>query len=601
MAKELMDDDDDDDDSPAPPKKAKGAALISIGDSHTISHGPSAESQAVNRMTQDLLDEDADDGFDGNAPGIASHVSLAQGGARTHRMHEVSHSSFGHQIQHRSRTTASKAAAKEDQFLQDTTDAATPKQYAAWQPSANTAASPTASSMADKLAGDLDLEDDDSDSSTPETKAPHREPVALAQKSSRLSSADSTDPLEDVVSKHKPRRPLGGWRSFMKEPKHVGKAKSSDLSSAITSFMQTPKEYTAWQPGSDSTSATNSVALEAAKHSLDAGDDGLDFMQVEMSSEARAGTAALFSLWRRGSSAFPDRVAETVQDDDLSSLLEEEAVHVSQKDLAAATVVLDQYAESVGSTMLRQLAHAHLNLEKLQKLWQKVQKVNSSAADGQEVLATQWCKSVEKGVSGDSLSRSRSRKIEAQIQEAASWNEVLNEEVSARGQLLKAYTQDTQVMTGLQGQLQGQFKSLATTASGLRAQAAQAIKEGLGSPSTIANAFEAVGRFEDSITQMSAELSDVVQAAVSKRASAEKLQKLALSQGKSKMTATEKQKAALIAQDAEVKAKAAKAAKQREHVQSMCDWTTSEMEKRERREKREKAAIHAALLVIGAR
>jgi hypothetical protein len=387
----------------------------------------------------------------------------------------------------------------------------------------------------------------------------------------------------------------------MKEPKHVGKARTSDLSSTITSFMQTPKEYTAWKPGGDSTSATNSAALEAAKHSLDAGDDGLDFMQVEMSSEARAGTAALFSLWRRGSSAFPDRVAETVQDDDLSSLLEEEAVHVSQKDLAAATVVLDQYAESVGSTMLRQLAHAHLNLEKLQKLWQKVQKVNSSAADGQEVLATQWCKSVEKGVSGDSLSRSRSRKIEAQIQETASWNEVLNEEVSARGQLLKAYTQDTQVMTGLQGQLQGQFKSLATTASGLRAQAAQAIKEGLGSPSTIANAFEAVGRFEDSITQMSAELSDVVQAAVSKRASAEKLQKLALSQGKSKMTATEKQKAALIAEDAEVKAKAAKAAKQREHVQSMCDWTTSEMEKRERREKREKAAIHAALLVIGAR
>merc|ERR1719326_309370 len=112
------------------------------------------------------------------------------------------------------------------------------------------------------------------------------------------------------------------------------------------------------------------------------------------------------------------------------------------------------------------------------------------------------------------------------------------------------------VSQGLQGQLQGQFKSLATTAAGLRAQAAQAIQQGLGTPSTIANAFEAIGRFEDSITQMSAELSDVVQAAASKRANAEKQQKLAFAQGKSKMTATEKQKVALIAEDAKVKAKA---------------------------------------------
>jgi hypothetical protein len=305
--------------------------------------------------------------------------------------------------------------------------------------------------------------------------------------------------------------------------------------------MQTPKEYTAWQPGTDSESAANNAALEAAKHSLDDGDD-LAFVQVEMTSEARAGTAALFALWRGGDSAFPDRVAATVQDEDLSSFLEEETVHVSQKDLTAATIVLDEYAESVGSTMLRELAHAHLNVEKLQKLWRKVQKVNSSAADGQEVLATQWCKSVEKGVTGDALSRSQSRKIEAQIQEAASWSMVLKEEVSAREQLLKAYTQDTQVMSGLRGQLQGQFASLATTATGLRGQAAQALKEGLGTPQTIATAFEAIGRFEDSISQMSAELSDVIQAAAAKRENAEKQQKLALAQGKSNMAAAEKQK-----------------------------------------------------------
>merc|ERR1719487_855235 len=600
-----MDDDDDDDDTPAPPpRKAKGAALIAIQDSHHVtSHQGPVASQAVNRMEADMLDEDSDDNeIDQHAAEMASHVSLAQGGARTHRSHELVHSSFGHQRQQAFKASASKAEVKEDQFLKDVTSASTPAQYAAWQPSASTGASEQANSMANKLAGDLDLDDDDDDASSPPTKVEHHDAVALAQRSSTLSSAESTDPLEERgLSRHKPRRPLGGWRSFMKETKSDVKAKSSQLSSTITSLMQTPKEYTAWQPGKDSTSSANSAALEAAKHSLDDTDDGFAFVQVEMTSEARAGTAALFSLWRRGSSAFPDRVAATVHDDDLSSFLEEETVHVSQKDLNAASIVLDQYAESVGSTMLRQLAHAHLNVEKLQKLWRKVQKVNSSAADGQEVLATQWCKSVEKGVAGDALSHSQARKIEAQIQEAASWKVVLNEEISARGQLLKAYTQDSQVMTGLSSQLQGQFKSLSTTAAGLRAQAAQALRQGLGTPTTIAAAFEAIGRFEDSVTQMSAELSDVVQAAAAKRANAEKQQKLALAQATSKKNAAEKQRSLLTAEDASVKAKAATTSKQREHVQSMCDWTTSEMEKRERREKREKAAIHAALLVLGAR
>lgn len=593
MAKELMDDDDDDDDdtpAAAPPKKgkAKGPALIAIQDSHhTSSHAGSTASQAANRMEADLLDEDSDEEeFDHHAAETATHVSLAQGGARTHRAHESRHTSKAH---------------TKDQFLQDMNGAATPKQYAAWQPGANAATSEQANSMANKLAGDLDLEDDDDDSPPPTSKVQHHEALALAQRSSTSSFADSTDPLEEhSASPHKSRRPMGGWRSFIKEPKRSGKPVSSQLSTTINSLMQTPKEYTAWQPGSDSASPANNAALEAAKHSLDDGDD-LAFVQVEMKSEARAGTAALFALWRRGESAFPDRVAASVQDVDISSFLEEETVHVSQKDLTAAAVVLDEYAESVGSTMLRQLSHAHLNVEKLQKLWRKVQKVNSSTADGQEVLATQWCKSVEKGVTGDALSRSQTRKIEAQIQEATSWVMVLKEEVSAREQLLKAYAQDTQVMTGLRGQLQGQFASLATTASGLRGQAAQALQQGLGTPQTIATAFEAIGRFEDSIQQMSAELSDVVQAAATKRANAEKQQKMALTQGKSKMGVAEKQKGALSADDASVKARAEKAAKQREHVQSMCDWTTSEMEKRERREKREKAAIHAALLVLGAR
>lgn len=600
MAKELMDDDDDDDDTPAaaaPAKKGKGTALIAIQDSHRVtSHGGPAESQAVNRMEADLLDEDSDDEDFNHHAEIASHVSLAQGATRIHRAREVAHSFFGHQSQHTFRK-----AKEEQQFTQDMSGASTPKTYTAWQPGANTAGSEQASSMASKLAGDLDLEDDDDDSPSPAPKVQRHEAVALAQKSSMLSSSEGSDPLEERGGFHrKPHRPAGGWRSFVKEPKRNAKPASSQLSSAITSLMQTPKAYTAWQPGSDSTSAANNAALEAAEHSLDDGDD-LAFVQVEMTSEARVGTAALFALWRQGDSAFPDRVAATVQDDDLSSFLEEETVHVSQKDLTAATVVLDEYAESVGSTMLQQLAHAHLNVEKLQKLWHKVQKVNSSSADGQEVLATQWCKIVEKGVTGDAVSRSQSRKIEAQIQEAASWSVVLKEEVSAREQLLKAYTQDTQVMTGLRGQLQGQFASLAATATGLRSQAAQALQQGLGTPSTIATAFENIGRFEDSISQMSAELSDVVQAAAAKRANAEKQQKLALSQGKSKMSAAEKQKAVLAANDASVKARAENAAKQRSHVQSMCDWTTSEMEKRERREKREKAAIHAALLVLGAR
>lgn len=573
MAAELMDDDDDDDaPAPSPAKhKAKGTSFLALRDTHEEF-----------KMPVPPVDDDD------------HHVEPPhpRGGWRS-MLGSV-----------KARRKSHQQVAKEDSFIQDMADTGRmPAQYSAWKPegsSANHHHSSQTDTMADKLVSDLDSEDGSS---------------SLVQKSVTASSrsSDSLGEASHTSFGQRSRRPVGGWKAMMKpSTRHH----ADDISGSVTSLLQTPSTYTAWQPGGDKTpSSSASASLEAAKHALEDDDDDFSLMQLSSRSEMGTGAGlmmlrALYKLHtpffdRVAAAAGPEDDSDEESDDNVDaaaeSLLEDGTVHATNGNLAAAAMVLDFYADSIGSTMLRQLAHAKLSLAKLQSLWKRVQSVNGSSAhvDSKEKLATQWCKGVERGVTNAPLAAAAGRKAEASIQEAAAWHEVLNEETSARNQLLKAYTQDTQSITNLRAQLLGQFGSLAQFAAGLRQEAASLLSQGLGTPQTIAGAFESIGRLEDSVSATDAEIADIVNAATLKRGNAEQQQKAVLAQTQAKIKEVERQKAKLSVQSKKQEEASAKAAKQRAHVQTMCDWTMDEIEKRNSREQREKAAIHAALLILG--
>jgi len=358
-----------------------------------------------------------------------------------------------------------------------------PTQYDAWTPSDS---QPTKkdTSLEQMVAEFKSDDDDDGDESTAPTPAPARRlrskrRGALAARAK--AHAPSPAPLQsgdtgviyddDDLPRHHHRSISaeleGGWKSFM----HKGAAAKAhkpklDPDVAIMNSLYAndgglPKQYTAWQPSAADGQASPpgiGADLKAAAKELES---PLAFAQVSALTLGAGSVARLIQHAAVGDTSTVPTV-----------LLQEVAVVANATRIAAANIVLDQYAQVLRSQTLQQLANAKLSPPKLAALWERLQQVDPLTNPGavavperRQAQAEQLCQYFEKNEQSAAPAHQAVVQLEKasnQLAESVSQRAALAEEVDARTQLQRTVEQDVQSLSGLLNATQQELTSLSS-------------------------------------------------------------------------------------------------------------------------------------------
>lgn len=277
-----------------------------------------------------------------------------------------------------------------------------------------------------------------------------------------------------------------------------------------------------------------------------------------------------------------------------NSFLEASASSVDATRTAAATTLLEQYAEVLKSKPLRQLAKAKLSAPKLEALFQQLRKVDplvgkapAVAIPGKQAQAEKMCKYFQEHMQAAAPMQKAVSLIEGssnQLAESVSRHQALLEEIDARTQLQRTMEQDISSLTTLAGLAkQGQDTSAL---------------ERLGSQLTGAAA-TAVDASAEGVQEAHAELKDLFDLALQKRtavleAQSEKLAKLQADAKAADADLAQKKAKASTSQAAIEKAR-----KKLAGIASSCDTTLDALARRRHAGHMEAHAIEVALKVLG--
>jgi len=514
---------------------------------------------------------------------------------------------------------ASSKKEKKDGFMDGVYDAAAgnlPGQYSAWSPSEQAASDKKRKAALAEMEADFDDDDDDTPTPAPKKKSKHHRhapaPAPPPPPPPRAQPADDGVVYDDDdLPKHHSngmRGLEGGWQAFMKKPvQKVKKAPKLDPDVAIMESLYTkdgglPSQYTAWSPtegapkpavraeaprpepqdDSSSDGGGDNMDLEAAAKAFAKDpDSAFDFLQVTMES-----SDAVAELIHHAARPKPSSWGGMV-------FLEASAVSVDTSRMAAASAVLEQYAEVLKSKPLRQLAKAKLSPPKLEALYQQLRNVDPLvgkvpvATQGKQAQAEQMCKYFQEHMQAAAPVQKAVSLVEAasnSLAESVSKRAALLEEIDARTQLQRTMEQDL-----------SSLNSLVTLAK--QGEDTSAL-EALGKQLT-GEAAMAVGASAEGMEGAHAELKDLLDMAIEKRSGVLEAQRAKLAQLKVDVKNADADLAQKKGKAAASQASMETARKKLAGITTSCDATLDALARRRHAGHMEAHAIEIALKVLG--
>lgn len=612
--------DSDDDAAVAAPKPA--AKPVEAKPVEAAVEEPKTDAKAVAKAAEAAFDGD-DDSFDAKAafnaakPDTPADSDKPKGPAVSAMQEELdSDEAVDHafpapqsasQLQLPKARKGSKAPAKKANFMDGVYDAAAgnlPNQYAAWSPEDQNKAGSQSKKALAQMEADFD---DDDDSATP-TAAPkrkqsrhHQAPAPPPPPPAPKADDDGVVYDDDDLPKHHVNLNMrgleGGWQALMKKPeKKAAHSPKLDPDVQIMESLYTkdgalPSQYTAWSPDDGPKAAPAAPAAPQPKADSDDDDssssDGGDApMDLEAAAKAFAKDPEKAFDFMQVGELVHRAAAEATSWFSGTSFLEASTVSVDTTRSAAATNLLEQYAEVLNSKPLRQLAKAKLSPPKLQALFQQLQKVDplggkQKAGKGKQAKAEQMCKYFQEHLQSASPVQKAVSLIEGSsndLAEAVSRRAALLEEIDARTQLQRTMEQDISSLTTLAGLAKQGEDTSALVALG---EAAAAATEG--------------------VQEAHAELKDFLDLALQKRIAVKQAQSQKLAQLQADVKSNDanialKKKKASMSQAAIEKAR-----KKLAGIATSCDATLDALARRRHAGHMEAHAIEIALKVLGSK
>lgn len=276
--------------------------------------------------------------------------------------------------------------------------------------------------------------------------------------------------------------------------------------------------------------------------------------------------------------------------------------------VGAASLLLEQYAHSLGSGSLLQLARARPSLAGLKALWKRLSATDSTTSAGHDAETSTWCRDFERQTEATARAAARARgQAKTGLAAANAERKALEQEAAVRKHLLDELRQGSKSLNALLGSVKRRGASTAALFKAIQDQVQKLLAQNAGDDDAdvsakVAAAQEAIGRAEGLSTSGDAEVQDIISAALARRAEVERAAQAGAAQLQAHMRSAERRRAELRraaappASDAEGGTSALK-----EHYGQMCRWTLDEMQARRLHEESEKDAIRAALAVLGAR
>jgi len=277
-------------------------------------------------------------------------------------------------------------------------------------------------------------------------------------------------------------------------------------------------------------------------------------------------------------------------------LIQEDAALFSKARLSAASVVLEQYAESFHSQALARLAKAHLSEQKLSLLLRKLREVDPVTHKGGTLLhnkqgdALRLCKRIEGKEASASI-----HEVLLQADQAAedlanmeANRAALSEEVEARVQLQKTIDEDMQSLSSLLQAIQRSYD-----ASNLHDAQGQLQGQGAWGEAQL------LGVAAADLDAARAELADMVSAVVQKRAHAKESQRMRLVQLEAELSGSAQMWSSRKLVAGQAQARVAAARRSSAEAEASCDAAITELLRQRHLGHMEIVAISTALEVLG--
>lgn len=363
------------------------------------------------------------------------------------------------------------------------------------------------------------------------------------------------------------------------------KHKFKDQTAGIMDLVQTPNTYSAWHPEHADKSMAKEAKSEllAAEKAFDADGDGdFFFLQVKRATMKRRAGAKLLLY---------------------------DAEPNAPGDPALASLVLEQYARSLDSAPLLQLARMRLDSNRLEGLWHRIRAADVETDGAQhEATSVQWCRDFKK----DSMELGRKARLQqehsaAALLEVQVQQTVLTEEISASEQMLASFERTSKSLQSLLTKSQQAFDGTTSVLGELQQSAKQvAVTRGVGSgdgaapPAEIDDMHEKLGRADGFAAASAQELQDIIKAALTKRTDTERARRTNLDKLQAQSQVLKKKRASILSNSSAQQASWQQSKAMRSRFEQMCAWTLDGAQARNQREIGESSAIHVALAVLGA-
>lgn len=382
-------------------------------------------------------------------------------------------------------------------------------------------------------------------------------PPPPVHKSRKHKTADMEAPPPDVsatLEDHKPMKATKGKKKKVHD--------FHDQTSGIMDLVQTPMTYSAWHPEHTDANLAASAKSEllAAEQAFDK-DDAASFLQVdsEQSEEAQAQKAG----------------GET------------------------AGLVLEQYAHSLGSEALLQLARAKLSIQQLKALWHRVRAPLKE--NPREAKAKTWCKDFQKE-SLELEKKALAGRVAAAVKlsQTLAQHRALESEAAARQRALEVFQQGTRSLVDMKAKQEEQASAVHAVLRELRREVKRvdptdAVPQGAPAGAdgdAPEGPLEALGRASGLASAGGSEMEDIIGAALARRTKAENAAKAGLENVRSKL----RKVAAMLQENRRAPAPADH--NLRNQYRQMCGWMLESIEARKHRDEGERDAIRAALAVV---
>jgi hypothetical protein len=508
-------------------------------------------------------------------------------------------------------------------------------------------------------------DDADTDDATPAAAAapPPAPKAAPAAEEPAPAAPPAAPAAATAVVATAPDGLKGGWQALLKTKMKGKKPKKhnfpTDQAASIVQLVQTPSTYSAWKPGK--TSDTDSAAAASAKSDLlaaekafdaEGDDDAPSFLQLRKSNKIKKKKAAVQAPKNgrrlRGGKA---------QANDKSSIKGKSAKS-DDAARAASKLVLEKFASSLGSAALLELARANLDARKLKLLWKKIQAKASQGHDAHQNEEVRWCQEFKRQdtLTLEKKAAAKQKAILDQAQ-ASVKHLVLEKSIKTQEQVTSLLSTDSGHLEVLLNRAKGEASAMDALFKRLRKELRVAGAGSVGTEAGLAeleDLLEGLGKAEGLATSAATEMQDLVQAALARKSDAAKSRNATLDQLRANLTnmkatveeVSEKavtttlaaaprqaepaastdvdslledaassssetlpEEAAVAPSEVQLAATHAEGGVVaggpppdiQDHYRQMCTWTLQNVEAQKHKLAGETEAIHAALMVLGAK